>query len=99
MPTVELGLTIADRLGPTLLVGRSRREQLKAVDVPGTEHREVPAVECCQLRLVESLDDGHDRRVHEADVRGGVPVAQLGYPTIVGRVRVDDLVRAIFGCP
>ena len=95
MPAVESGLTVAGRSGPIVLVTDSCWEQLKAFDVPGTENREVAAVECCQLRLVESLDDRQNRRVDEADVRVGVPVAQLGNPTIVGRVGVDDLICAI----
>ena len=58
-------------------------EQAQCVDVARTEQRKVAAIKRCQLGLPQSLDNGQNRRIHEADVCVGVPVAELADPNVI----------------
>jgi hypothetical protein len=68
---------------------------VKRVHVARTKHAEVAVIKCRELWFVQAFDDGENRGVHEPDVRIGVPIAQLGDPSIVGGGHVDHFVCAV----
>jgi len=51
---------------------------------------EVAAIQRREFRLIESFDDGEDGRIHEADVRVGIPIAKLPNARVVRDYQVDD---------
>ena len=58
--------------------------------MPWSKHAEMAMVQRRELRLVESLDDGQDCCVHEADVGIRVAIAQRADARIVDRSHVLD---------
>jgi hypothetical protein len=59
--------------------------ELQRLDVARPHDPEVAVIERRRLRFVETLDDRKDRRVDEADIHVGVPVAELADARIVLR--------------
>lgn len=74
---------------------RSGREKFDRLAMARPQKTDVPAIQGGQLGLVESLDDGKDRRVDEPDVRIRGASAELPDPRVVRcfKVRYDPRPR------
>jgi len=62
----------------------SAGEELQRVYVARTHRAEVASVERCEFRFAQTLDDGEDCRIDEADAEVGVCGHELGHPVVVG---------------
>jgi hypothetical protein len=71
------------------------RQQLQRIDVARPQHTEMAVVQGCQLRLIETLDDGQNRRVHEADRRVGVASENLANAAVISDEQCLHSVAAI----
>ena len=59
------------------------------------QYAEVTLIKSCQLGFVQPLDDRENGRVHIADVRICVSVAEIGDASIVARRHVDHAIGAL----
>ena len=65
---------------------------MQAIDVAWADQAKVAPIEGGELGFVQAFRDGCDGRVNEADVRMGVPVAELTDSSVVVRLQLFDSV-------